>query len=261
MWTRISGLLLRHLYLYRRSLPRAMEIFFWPVMDLLVWGFLMSYLQTLTAPGVVLYLLGAMILWDVLYRSQQALTLSLTEEIWVKNIINLFIAPLSVFEFGLALCLMGLLKALITVAVLGTLAWAWYGFSLAGVGAGLIPYLGCLLLFGWALGLFTTALILRFGHAAEALVWGVPFLLQPFSAVFYPLAVLPGWLHPVALCLPSTHVFEGMRATLAGAPFSWSGFAALLALNLLWLAVGAVFFGWMFRQARNKGYLGRLGME
>jgi ABC-2 type transport system permease protein len=41
---RIAALLLRYLYLYRRSLPRAMEIFFWPVMDLLVWGFVTVYL-------------------------------------------------------------------------------------------------------------------------------------------------------------------------------------------------------------------------
>jgi hypothetical protein len=38
MGLRVAALVLRYVYLYRRSLARSMEIFFWPVMDLLVWG-------------------------------------------------------------------------------------------------------------------------------------------------------------------------------------------------------------------------------
>jgi ABC-2 type transport system permease protein len=263
MWLRISGLVLRHLYLYRRSLARAGEIFFWPVMDLLVWGFVTMYLErmNLAVGEAVLFLLGALIFWDILYRSQQAITLSVSEEIWVKNILNIFIAPVGIHELMVATCIMGVIKALITAVVLGTLSFLLYAFNVLRVGVELIPFLTSLLLFGWAVGMCTTALILRFGQAAEALVWGVPFFIQPFSAVFYPVDVFPKWLRSISYLLPSTHVFEGMRTALRTGSVDISTFMISLLLNVVYLIFGAIFFGWMFRQVKEKGYLSRLGME
>jgi ABC-2 type transport system permease protein len=261
MWGRIGALLLRYLYLYRRSLARSMEIFFWPVMDLLVWGFVTVYFQKLAAPRAVLFLLGAVIFWDVFYRSQQAITLSLSEEIWVRNLLNVFIAPVRTVEIVIATCLLGVIRATISASVLGLLAWTLYAFDVTALGAALLPYLVSILLFGWAVGMCTMALILRFGHAAEALIWGTPFLLQPISAAFYPVSVLPPILQKVALALPTTHVFEGMRATLATGHPEFAPLLPAYALNALYLALAGAFFGWMMGRVREKGYLARLAME
>jgi ABC-2 type transport system permease protein len=261
MWLRVSALLLRYLYLYRRSLPRAMELFFWPVMELLLWGFLSVYLSRYALPDAVVYLIGATILWEVFYRAQMAITLSVSEEIWVRNIINVFVAPVSPFELVLATCLLGVIRSTLTAAVLGVLAQVFYAFNLLSVGPALVPFYASLLLFGWAVGLCTVALILRFGQAAEALIWGVPFLIQPLSAVFYPLDVLPGWLQAVARGLPSTWVFEGMREALRTGRVDTSILAAALGLNVIYLAAGAAFFGWMLVRVREKGYLTRMAME
>ena len=261
MGHRVFGLLLRYLYLYRRSLARAMEIFFWPVMDLLVWGFLSTYLQRVAAPGAVSYLLGAMILWDVLYRCQQAITLAFTEDIWTRNILNIFVTPVRTSELLLATSLLGVVKSLAPCVLLVTIAWFGYSFDVFVIGPSLAPFLASLLLFGWAVGMFTAALILRFGQAAEALVWGVPFLIQPISATFYPVEVLPSWLQPVALLLPSTHVFEGMRQAMRNEAVSTYHLAAAFGLDLVYLAAGALFFAWMLARVREKGYLGRLGMD
>ena len=260
MLTRINGLVLRYLYLYRRSLARAVEIFFWPIMDLLVWGFVSTYINQ--ENNVALFLLGSVIFWDVLYRSQQAITLSISEDIWVKNILNVFVSPVSIFELMVATCIMGIIKAVITAVVLGSLAFLLYAFNIVSIGVLLLPFLISLLLFGWALGMVTMALILRFGKSAEALVWGIPFLIQPFSAVFYPVEVLPNWLQIVAYTMPSTYVFEGMREVLSNG--EWLNLKILMIaflLNILYLVAGAIFFGWMFSQVREKGYLTRLGME
>ncbi len=260
MLTRINGLVLRYLYLYRRSLARAGEIFFWPIMDLLVWGFVSAYINK--ENKVALFLLGSVIFWDVLYRSQQAITLSISEDIWVKNILNVFVSPVSIFELMVATCIMGIIKAAITAIILGSLAFLLYTFNIVSIGILLLPFLISLLLFGWALGMVTMALILRFGKSAEALVWGVPFLIQPFSAVFYPVEVLPDWLQIIAYTMPSTYVFEGMRKVLANG--EWLDLKMLViafSLNILYLATGATFFGWMFSQVRKKGYLSRIGME
>ena len=109
--------------------------------------------------------------------------------------------------------------------------------------------------------MMTMALILRFGHAAEALIWGVPFFIQPISAVFYPVDALPPWLRTIAFTLPSTHVFEGMRAVLNTGKINSALLTYSFGLNLVYLAVGGVFFGWMLRQARIKGYLSRTNIE
>jgi ABC-2 type transport system permease protein len=258
---RVGALLLRYLYLYRRSLARSMEIFFWPVMDLLVWGFVTVYFQKVAAPRAVLFLLGAVIFWDVFYRSQQAITLSLSEEIWVRNLLNVFIAPVRTVEIVIATCLLGVIRASISATVLGVLAFLLYAFDVTALGTALLPYLASILLFGWAIGMVTMAVILRFGHAAEALIWGTPFLLQPLSAAFYPVSVLPPVLRKVALALPTTHVFEGMRATLATGHPQLSELAPAFALNAIYLAAAGAFFGWMIGRVREKGYLARLAME
>jgi ABC-2 type transport system permease protein len=261
MWLRVSALLMRHLYLYRRSHIRAGEIVFWPVMNLLLWGFITAYLQRFAVPEAVGFLLGGLIFWDVLYRSQMAITLSVTEEVWVKNLLNIFIAPIHIADFLLATCLMGVIRALVNVIILGGLAYVLYAFDLFTMGVALLPFLISLLLFGWGVGMCTMALMLRFGQAAEALAWSVPFLLQPLSAVFYPVDVLPRWLQPVAHLLPSMYIFEGMRTALRTGSVDPSLLLAALSLNVVYLAIGAGFFGWMLRQAREKGYLSRLGMQ
>ncbi len=261
MWLRISAFLLRYYYIHRRSPARIMEIFFWPVMNLLVWGFMTLYLERMAAPKTMIFLLGNIILWDVLYRSQQGITFNITEEFWVRNIINIFIAPLRISEFIGAICIVGVIKSLITTAFLGILAFLLYRFNILLVGLALVPFIGNLLLFGWAVGLFTMALIFRYGRAAEALIWGVPFLIQPISAVFYPVDVLPGWLRPIALALPSTHVFEGMRLVLQDGITDIAGLAIAFGLNLVYLLLGGLYFGWMLGKVRERGYLSRVQME
>ena len=59
------------------------------------------------------------------------------------------------------------------------------------------------------------------------------FGLTPFSAVFYPVSVLPRAVQPIALALPSSHVFEGMRAALGGV-VRWDQLALGGGLNVIW---------------------------
>jgi len=261
MWLRISAIVLRYYYLHRRSVARIMEIFFWPVMNMLVWGYVTRYLQQVAAPSAVIFLLGGVILWDILYRSQQGITLTITEEFWVKNIINIFIAPIRMAEIIAAICAVGVVKSLLTTLVLWMLAFLLYRYNLLDMGPALVPFFGNLLLFGWAVGLFTMALIFRYGRAAEALIWGVPFLIQPVSAVFYPVTILPGWLQKIAYLLPSTYVFEGMRQVLATGMTDTGMLLTSFGLNLVYLAAGALYFGWMLGKVRERGYLTRLHLE
>lgn len=260
---RIAGMSLRYGYLYKRSLPRLFEIVFWPVMDLLVWGFLTAYLVQATEdpPAFVMFLIGAMIFWDIMYRSQQGVTLPFLEDMWGRSILNVFVSPVRPIELLAATVVVALVKIVVTTTFLSVLAYSFYSFDILTMGLNLVPFFVNLLVTGWAVGLVTTALIIRWGQAAEALAWGVPFLLQPFSAVFYPVSVLPVWLQPVALALPTTHVFEGMREVVHTGGLSWAFLAWAFGLNLVWLAAAGLFFQWMLGNAREKGLLAKLGTQ
>ena len=179
----------------------------------------------------------------------------------MKNIINIFISPISVAELLGAICIVGIIKSIVTTIFLALLAFSLYSFNLMETGPGLVLFLGNLLLFGWAVGLFTMALIFRYGRAGEALIWGVPFLIQPVSAVFYPVGVLPLWLQKVAWLLPSTYVFEGMRQVLATGVTDMFKLGVSFGLNLVYLLLGSLYFGWMLRRVREMGYLSRMHLE
>jgi len=242
---RIYALVARHLYLYRRSLPRMMEIFYWPFLDLVIWGFITVYLMKFQGqiPGAVTFFLGALILWDVLFRAQQGITISFLEEIWARNLMNLFASPLKPSEFLAATMVMSIFK------VLGVSVVMW-----------LVPFVLNLVMTGWIIGVLTTALIMRFGQEAEVLAWSMVFLFQPISCVFYPMEVLPGWLQAIAWMNPAAHVFEGMRAVLNGSPpepIAHLGWAT--GLNLLFLGMVIAAFHWTFELCRERGLLVRIG--
>ena len=258
---RIGAVLLRHLYLYPSSLSRWMDIFYWPVLDLLVWGFLTVYLsrQPGAAPHWTAFLLGAMIFWDILYRSQQAICVSFLEEMWSRNLLNLFASPLSPGEFIGATMLLSFVKFLLAEVLTVVLAWALYHFNIFTLGLWLIPLVLNLIVMGWTIGIVTTAVILRYGERAEVLAWGLALLVQPFAAVFYPVSALPKPLRYVAWALPCTHVFEGMRDVIARGSTDAVTFALPFLLNAVYLAVAWAFFKVMYRRAQDLGRLTKLG--
>lgn len=264
-YQRISAMFLRYLYVHKRSVSRALEFVFWPVMELLVWGFVSLYIQSYAKDQlshILTYLLTGMIFWDLLYRSQQGVSLSFMEDIWTHNIINLLISPLRLWEWFVATFLYGFFKTLLITAILSFLAFVFYAFDLIdALGFYLIPMMANLLLFGWVLGIITSALLIRWGHAVEALIWGIPFLIQPLSAIFYPLSILPSWVQLISKCLPSTYVFEGMRLTVQTGEFQQSYFFSSLFLNLIYFVLAGLFYRWLFQKARYQGRLARLGMD
>lgn len=259
----VSALVLRYVFLYTRHPVRFVELIFWPLVDLLVWGFLTVYLQKQGGgiPAAITFLIGGMILWDVLFRSQQGVAISFLEDVWTRNLLNVFVAPVRTVEYVAATCLVGVLRVGVTLIVLTVVAALAYGFQLAEFGLALLPFLANLMLFGWFLGMVSTALIMRWGQAAESLAWAVPFFIQPLAAVFYPVTVLPAWLQPIARALPCTPVFEGMRAVLSGQPAPWSQIQSAFGLNLVWGVLAAWFFAANLRHVRKTGLLVKVATQ
>ncbi|HHN66331.1 MAG TPA: ABC transporter permease [Nitrospirae bacterium] len=258
---RIWAVVLRQTYLYRRSLPRLLEVFYWPMVDLLLWGFVSLYLQRASAdiPDFVIYFIGALILWDILFRAQQGISVSFLEDMWARNLVNIFASPLKIQEYIVGLLFISILKVTIAFVVMSSLAWLFYSFSIFKLGVALIPLVLNLMAMGWAVGIFTMALILRFGQEAEVLAWAVAFLFMPFSAVFYPVDTLPPLLQKIALFIPSAHVFEGMRILIDKKVLSIKHLSMASALNLAFLSASTLFFAKIYRTARKRGILPKIG--
>jgi len=258
---RVGAMLQRYLYLLRSSWPRALELLYWPAIQMILWGFTSQFLMTNSsyvarAGGV---LLAAVMLWDVMFRGQLGVSVSFLEELWSRNLGHLFVSPLRPYEWVISLLAMSLVRVVIGVVPAALLAIPLYHYSIFTLGPPLIAFFALLLVMGWGLGLIIGALLLRHGLGAESLAWLAVFLLAPASAVYYPVSVLPVWLQYAAWALPSAHVFEGMRAVMFQGIFRLDHFFWALALDVVYTAFGAVVFLVAFRQARQRGALLQTG--
>ncbi|MES2707474.1 MAG: ABC transporter permease [Verrucomicrobiota bacterium] len=260
--TVIHALVLRHFFLYTRNPIRLIELLFWPVMEMMVWGNLSVWLEKsrggAAIPTFIPYLIGGVILWDVLFRAQQAVAISFLEDVWTKNLVNIFVAPVRPVEYVISGFIVGILRIGITVIVLSVLAATAFHFNVFQFRWNLVPFFGLLMMFGWTLGMISSALILRWGQAAESLAWAVPFLIQPVAAVYYPIGGLPVWAQTLGWLLPCTPVFEGMRGVLSHGVADPRLLGLSVISNLLWMTFAAGIYLWVLRTGRRNGTLTRV---
>ncbi len=258
---RIGALLLRHLYLLRGSWPRVLELMYWPTVQMVLWGFITLFMVNHSswlaqASGV---LLSGVLLWDVLFRGQLGVSLVFMEEMWSRNLGHLFVSPLRPTELAGALITMSLVRTLIGVGGAALVAIPLFHFSVFDLGLPLLAFFANLIVMGWAIGLAVSGIVLRHGLGAESMAWIAIFAVQPVSGVYYPIATLPEWLQWVAWVLPSSHVFEGMRAVLIDHQFRTDLLVNAVLLNLVYLAAGLAVFLAYFRIARIRGQLLQVG--
>lgn len=260
-WSRIAAMVLRYIYLLRSSWPRVLELVYWPTVQMILWGFITQFFITNSswlaqASGV---LLAAVLLWDVLFRGQLGVSVVFFEELYSRNLGHLFASPLRPYELICALLTISLIRTLIGVGGAALLAIPLYHYSIFGLGLPLLAFFANLLVMGWAIGLMISSLVLRYGLGAESLAWVAIFAVAPVSGIYYPIAVLPDWLQPVAHVLPSSHVFEGMRAVLFDDRFRMDLLVYAVLLNIAYLTLGVFIFLYLFRIARRKGILLNVG--
>jgi ABC-2 type transport system permease protein len=258
---RVWAMLLRYLYLLRSSWPRTLELLYWPTLQMLIWGFMSQFLYlnssyVFRAFGV---LLAAVMLWDVLFRGQLGLSMSFLEEIWARNLGNLFATPLRPYEWVISLLSTSMIRVLLGIVPAALLAIPFYHYSIFSMGLPLVAFFAVLLVMGWALGMAICGLILRQGMGAEGLAMTIVFTISPISAVYYPVSILPDWLQHAAWALPSTYVFEGMREVLFSEVFRTDFFLTAVALDIVYMALGATVFFVAFHNARRRGALIQLG--
>jgi len=253
---RISALLLRYVYLLRSSWPRIIEIAYWPTMQMIIWGFVSQYFSAsspeLTTGGI---LISVVLVWDSLFRSHISYTLSFLEELWSRNLGNLFVSPLRPIELIVSLASISMMRTLIGMVPAALLAIPFFGVSVFEIGFPLLAFFFNLVFTGWAISQFVTGILIRYGLGAESLTWVLPFLIAPFSCIYYPLDTLPEWMRTVAEVIPTSYVFEGMRSLLLDGVWRADLLLTAFLLNLLYFFMGVGFFFWAFNSARKQGIL------
>jgi ABC-2 type transport system permease protein len=258
---RIRAILRRHGYLIVRSPTRIVSMMYYPTVTMVIWGFLTLYLAPTNnflrdAPG---FFIGAVLLWDLLFRGQLGVSLTFIEEFYARNLGNLFVAPLTLPEYIAGQLTISLFRALVGVGGACLFAFLVFHYSIFSIGLPLAAFFANLVVFGWGIGLAMSGFILRLGMGAEELAWAAVFVIAPVSGVYYPIGVLPRWMQAVASALPSSHVFEGMRSVLIQGIFRWDHFWIACALNVFYVALGAAVFAWAMRDARARGTLLQMG--
>ena len=261
--SRAYAVVLRQVYLMKGSPARVLPLFAWVAIDIVLWGFITRYLNSVGQPGLnyVPMLLGAVLLWDFLTRVMQGVTMAFFEDVWSRNFLNIFATPLSIAEYLSGLVASSIATSLIGLLVMLVVATSIFGLSIFAYGAALIPFLMVLFLSGIALGIFACGVVLRLGPASEWLIWPIPTLISPFVGVFYPLSVLPGWMRAVSHLLAPSYVFEGMRQVIAGHGAPMGDLAIGGALSVVYLVLACLFYRSVYRGAIRTGLIARYSAE
>jgi ABC-2 type transport system permease protein len=265
--SRTYAIALRQFYLMRGSPARVLPLFAWVTIDILLWGFITRYLGSITAPGTaraasfVPALLGAVLLWDFLVRVMHGITTAFLEDVWSRNFLNIFATPLSLNEYIGGLVLTGAITSAVGLIAMLILASTVFGLHFFAYGLLLIPFLMLLFLFGIALGIVGSGIVLRLGPAAEWFIWPLPALISPFACVFYPLSTLPRWMQIVSRTVPPSYVFEAMREIAVGQPTPLAILAGGMALALMYIALAGWFFSVVYRHAVRTGLIPRYSAE
>ena len=254
---RVAAMMLRYWYLLRSSWPRLIELIYWPAVQMITWGFIQYYVTQnagffVRAGGT---LIGAVLLWDILFRGQLGFSISFLEEMWARNLGNLMMSPLKPIEFLIALMVMSLIRLAIGVIPMTLLAIFFFNFNFYSIGLPLIAFFCNLIFTSWSVGIFVSGLVLRNGLGAESIVWTLMFGLMPLACIYYPVAVLPAWLQAIAWTLPPTYVFEGMRALLINHVFRADLMVWSLGINAVLFAASFAIFLALLRSAKHHGSL------
>lgn len=252
---RVFAIIYRYWLSMKHSYDRLGDMFYWPAMDLFIWGLTGLYIVKLSTnnQNIIIIVLTGLVYWMVIWRSQYEITTNLLQEIWDRNLVNIFVSPLKISEWITAVMIFGFIKMVIAVSFSAILAWVLYSYPISIYGLYTIPIILSLVLTGWAAGFIVAAFIIRFGQKIQTLAWTGVALISPFSVLYYPLSILPKWAQEVAWFIPSSHIFEGMREIISTGKMSYDKLYISFGLNIIYLAIAIWFFNFMFKKTKRIG--------
>jgi ABC-2 type transport system permease protein len=256
---RIIAILWQELFVTIHSTEVIVDIVFYPLVNVVVFGFLSLYLGGNDRGVEGHYVLLGMLLWQIIWIVQYSITLGSLWNVWSRNLSNMFIAPLRVTEYLFAQGLSGVIKAILIVAVGGVMSGLMFDFDTFEIG--IVPLLltfVSFVIFAFATGVAVLGLIFRYGTRIQALAWGLIAIFQPLSAAFYPVGVLPPVLRYIAYVFPPTLTFEAARwGMVHHHDVNWRLFGISFAENVIYFALCVWCFTRLYRKSRDTGQFAR----
>ena len=258
---KMYGLFLRHFYLIKGSLPRILDLIYWPTIQIILWGFISKFFSIYSDyyNNTVGIILTCAILYDILFRSSISFNMLFLEEVWSRNFTNLFIAPLRLREIIVSLIFTALVRTLIGLVPAIILTSPLFGVSILKLGLPLLLLFLCLYIFGITLGLFVSAGLIRFGPSFENIAWSSLFLLAPLGCIYYPIEILPSFFQLIAKALPLVYIFDEARNILINDFVNYDNLKYAYLLNIIYFIIGIGLFYRSFLKASVKGTLINMG--
>lgn len=260
--TRILAVIYRHLLVLLRDTSRISELFYWPLFDIILWGFASTWMgsQSDDNTKLVLSTLSCLVLWQVVYRTSQDVCLSFIEEVWSRNLINLFSTPITLFEWLIGVMILGLFKVIPSMLFAIAAVKYLYSINIMSLGYILIPFTISLIISGWVIGTFIASFLVYWGHRVQTLVWSLSWAFAPLSGVFFAITVFSPKIQMVSRCFPTTYIFEAIRTLVFTGQIKWENLYIATGLNIVYLCLVLILFNFSFNRSRALG-LSRLEVD
>jgi len=250
---RIYGVILRYVYLFKHSINRLADAFYWPVIDLLLWGLTVSYMKQISGLNVVMVIISGILLWLIVWRGQYEISVNLLEELWNRNLINIFGSPLKFSEWIVSVVLLGIIKAFFSFTFAALIAFFLYKVKIFVYGFYLLPFMLSLFMTGWWVGFLVNGLVFRFGTKVEQFAWSLIYIISPFSGIYYSISILPLWAQKVSAIVPTSYIFEGARQIIFTGKTDINKLIISFGLNLVYLTLSLIFLKRSYAKALDKG--------
>ena len=255
---RIKAIILQELYITKNSLEIIIDLFYFSIITIIVFGLVSMYLTGTNNPLSAQYILVGMILWEIIRITQYSISVGALWNIWSRNLSNMFVTPLTLSEYLLATMIAGMIKTGIILVLISVIAAFLFKFNILNIGTvNLLLALINLTIFAWSVGIIILAIIFRYGQRIQALAWGLVFLFQPLCAAFFPVSVLPEPLRNLAYVFPPTYVFEAARLALIDPSVNWNAMGISFAQNIIYFLLSLWFFNFMFNKSKDIGQFAR----
>ncbi len=250
---RIKALLLNYYYITFSSADRLFDILYWPILDVLIWGFMTFFISGISEFNIINSIMGGIVLWLFFWRGSQDLVVYLLEFYWSRSVYHLFVSPVKQSELVVSLCIFGIIRSLISFVLVSIIGYFLYSFNVLNLSYQIFFFIGVLFIISWSVGLLISSLLLRFGTRIQVLAWSVVWIIQPFSCVFYPLSALPTWAAKIAAVNPLTTIFEGMRVLVQGGTVDLTILWYPLVVGLGLLGITSFIFTRSMKSAKRQG--------
>lgn len=252
---RIQAVIIKNIFVTRRTFDRISDVFYWSAIDLIVWGLTGRYFTQLAPPKshILEFIISGILFWIIVWRGQQEISINLLEDLWNKNLVNMFVSPLTYFEWISAFLILSIVKVFISFVCAALVAWIFYKINVFSYGFTLIPISILLLVNSWWVGFIIAGIILRYGTKIQTLAWSLVSLLAPFSAIYYPVAILPLWAQYIAFLLPTSYLFSALHAVVTKNPVDYMSLVLSMGLSCIYVVFSLYFFKQSFEKVLEKG--------